>query len=63
VRPLDGRARRWAKSGRASVAFNHESMCELSMVGVGCRLGGLVCRLGIVMVYPAMDMGVSMTTT
>src|SRR6516162_9908950 len=43
--------------------FNHESMRELSMVGVGCRLGGLVCRLDILVVYPAMDMGVSMTTT
>jgi len=38
-------------------------MRELSMVGVGCRLGGLVCRLDILVVYPAMDMGVSMTTT
>src|SRR5215471_7452182 len=35
----------------------------LAMARLGCRLGGLVCRLDILMVYPAMDMGVSMTTT
>lgn len=35
MRSLERRERRWTKSGRASVAFNHESMRELSMVGVG----------------------------
>ena len=35
MRPLEGGEGRWAKSDRASVAFNHESMRELSMVGVG----------------------------
>jgi hypothetical protein len=33
------------------------------MARLGCRFGGLVCRLDILMVYPAMDMGVAMTTT
>lgn len=35
VRPIEGRERRCAKSSGASDAFDHKSMRELSMVGVG----------------------------
>jgi hypothetical protein len=33
------------------------------MARLDCRLGDLVCRLDILVVYPAVDMGVSMMTT